>query len=240
MAPSDGTVIDTVPIPGGATGLTLTSNLDAPRLYVATGATLTVLKLSAEGAAHTDAARRGDDPDARPRDQGHVRRCVDHDPRARHDEGRQREHDLRRRASRWPTRQLRLCRRPTAVRPGGLDHGRPARLPERRPADDPDLRRRGRGRQRGRRDARVQLAGPRGHRRRAHRGPAVPADPDALPAPIGRRARGDPGPRRRDAVRPVADRDERRLRGVLHRSPRTSCSPACGPAAGGSAARSSS
>ncbi len=53
ISPSTVTIIDTVPLTGGATGLTLTSNLDAPRLYVATGSTLTVLKLSAEGAAHT-------------------------------------------------------------------------------------------------------------------------------------------------------------------------------------------
>ena len=52
ISPSDGTTSDDVPISGGATGLVLTSNLDAPRLYVATGSTLTDLKLSAEGAAH--------------------------------------------------------------------------------------------------------------------------------------------------------------------------------------------
>ncbi|HEX7471974.1 MAG TPA: phospholipid carrier-dependent glycosyltransferase [Candidatus Limnocylindrales bacterium] len=52
VSPSDGSIGDDVPISGGATGLVLTSNLDAPRLYVATGTTLTVLKLSDDGAAH--------------------------------------------------------------------------------------------------------------------------------------------------------------------------------------------
>ena len=52
VSPASGAVTDDVPISGGATGLVLTSNLDAPRLYVATGSTLTVLKLAADGAAH--------------------------------------------------------------------------------------------------------------------------------------------------------------------------------------------
>ncbi len=54
VTPVDGTVTDAIPITGGATGLALTSNLDAPRLYVATGTTLTVLKLSADGVAHAE------------------------------------------------------------------------------------------------------------------------------------------------------------------------------------------
>ena len=56
VAPADGTVTDEVPITGGTTGLALTSDLDAPRLYVATGSTLTVLKLNADGVAHAEPA----------------------------------------------------------------------------------------------------------------------------------------------------------------------------------------
>ncbi len=45
LSPADLTQTDEVPISGGATGLALTSGLDAPRLYVAAGRTVTVIKL---------------------------------------------------------------------------------------------------------------------------------------------------------------------------------------------------
>jgi hypothetical protein len=46
LSPADLTLTDEVPIAGGATGLALTSNLDAPRLYVAAGRVVTVIKLA--------------------------------------------------------------------------------------------------------------------------------------------------------------------------------------------------
>jgi hypothetical protein len=45
--PADMTLTEVVPIAGGATGLALTSGLDAPRLYVAAGRAVTVIKLGA-------------------------------------------------------------------------------------------------------------------------------------------------------------------------------------------------
>ncbi len=56
LSPADLTLAEEVPIAGGATGLALTSNLDAPRLYVAAGRTVTVIKLGTgdeSGAAPT-------------------------------------------------------------------------------------------------------------------------------------------------------------------------------------------
>ena len=67
-----------------------------------------------------------------------------------------------------------------------------------------------------RRLARVRVAVPGGHRRGAHRGPAVPADPDPVQAPGRGRPRRPARPGRRDVLRPVAHRDERRVRGLLH------------------------
>ncbi|MHB8399517.1 MAG: phospholipid carrier-dependent glycosyltransferase, partial [Candidatus Limnocylindrales bacterium] len=49
VSPADATVAAEVPIAGGATGLALTSGLDAPRLYVATGSGVTVIRLAAPG-----------------------------------------------------------------------------------------------------------------------------------------------------------------------------------------------
>jgi hypothetical protein len=47
LSPADMTLTEQVPIAGGATGLALTSGLDAPRLYVAAGRAVTVIKLAA-------------------------------------------------------------------------------------------------------------------------------------------------------------------------------------------------
>ncbi|TMD29219.1 MAG: DUF2029 domain-containing protein, partial [Chloroflexi bacterium] len=55
ISPVDASTTDEVPIAGGATGLALTSNLDAPRLYVAAGHVVTVVKLGTS-----------DDPNANP------------------------------------------------------------------------------------------------------------------------------------------------------------------------------
>jgi C-terminal four TMM region of protein-O-mannosyltransferase/Dolichyl-phosphate-mannose-protein mannosyltransferase len=51
VAYEDPTIMAELPIPGGATGLTAASNLDAPRLFVAGGSAVTVVKLPASGEA---------------------------------------------------------------------------------------------------------------------------------------------------------------------------------------------
>jgi predicted membrane-bound dolichyl-phosphate-mannose-protein mannosyltransferase len=53
VSPAEGTVTQELPIAGGATGLTSTSGLDAPRLYVAAGRALTVIKLPDSGTSAT-------------------------------------------------------------------------------------------------------------------------------------------------------------------------------------------
>ena len=64
--------------------------------------------------------------------------------------------------------------------------------------------------------ARLRLAAARRHRRGDHGGAAVPARPDPVQAPLGRRPRRTVRARRRDVLRPVADRHERRLRRPVH------------------------
>ncbi|MBF6604643.1 MAG: phospholipid carrier-dependent glycosyltransferase [Chloroflexi bacterium] len=51
VSPADASVDAEVPIAGGATGLALTAGLDAPRLYVAAGSSVTVIKLPASSDA---------------------------------------------------------------------------------------------------------------------------------------------------------------------------------------------
>ena len=87
----------------------------------------------------------------------------------------------------------------------------------------------------GRRPVRVALPGR--HRRRADRGPDLPAGPDPVQAPLDRGPRRAPRRGRRDVLRPVADRDERRLRRASSSSPPTPCSPRSGPAGGAGAGR---
>ena len=70
------------------------------------------------------------------------------------------------------------------------------------------------------------------HRRRRDGGVALPPHPDPLPAPRGGGPRRDLHARRRDALRPVADRDERRLRRRSSSSRPTRCSRRSGPATG--------
>ena len=122
---------------------------------------------------------------------------------------------LRRRAA----RQRGLRRRPPAGRRhagrlvGRLQPG----LPVRGPSAAPRVRwRRGDVRHRYRL-ARLRLADARGHRRRHHRRPALPARADPLPTAVDRGAGRPVRPRRRDVLRPVTDRDERRLCRAVHR-----------------------
>ena len=118
-----------------------------------------------------------------------------------------------------PDGERRLRRRPAPgrLRPG-LDRDRPrARIPGRGPSAAPAVHRvRGRPPRSTSGSHAVRLAVPRRHRRRAHGGPAVPADPDPLQAPARRRPRRALRARGRDVLRPVPDRHERRLRGPVH------------------------
>ena len=64
--------------------------------------------------------------------------------------------------------------------------------------------------------ARLRVAAAGGHRRRAHGRLPLPAGPDPVPAPARGRARRRVRAARRHALRPVADRHERRLRRPVH------------------------
>ena len=66
-------------------------------------------------------------------------------------------------------------------------------------------------------NARVRLAPPRRPGRSADGRTHLPARPDPLPETRDRGHRRHPRPRRRDALRPEPDRDERRLRRAVHR-----------------------
>ena len=65
--------------------------------------------------------------------------------------------------------------------------------------------------------ARLRVAPPRRHRRGDHGGLHLPAAADPLPAPARRGPGGALRAGRRDVLRPVADRHERRLRRPVHR-----------------------
>ena len=116
-----------------------------------------------------------------------------------------RQRGLRRRA---PARRLRAERLGRRLQPG---------LPVRGPPAAAAVRRRRRVGLDRCRLAFVRMAAPRGDRRRAHRGAPLPADPDPVPAPADRRPRRPVRHRRRDVLRSVADRHERRLCRAVHR-----------------------
>ena len=164
--------------------------------------------------------RPGQPPAARPRDAGRLRRVQPAGPRPRagpraRPVGRRRLDRLRHRAA----RERGLRRRPAAR--GFEPVAWAADVEPTYPADDPQQllvvrRRRRDGRDRAR-VARLRLAPARRHRRGADRRPALPARPDPVPAPPRGRAGRAVRPGRRHVLRPVADRDERRLRRPVHR-----------------------
>ena len=158
----------------------------------------------------------GDVPAPRAGFDGPVRRRVGDGPRAGRPARRQRLDDLRHRAPR-ERRRRRLRRRPAGVRPGVGRDGFEPDVPDRRPPADPRVLGRGPGLERRRRQPRVRLARAGRDRRRRDGGDALPPRPDPLPPSRGGGPRRDLHARRRDALRPVADRDERRLRRRLHR-----------------------
>ncbi len=159
----------------------------------------------------------GPHPRARPDDQRHVRAAAGRRHGAGMDglRGRAaRERGLRRRPARRGLRR-RAARR--ELRPRRMGRRRQRRLPGDRPPGAAGLRRL-------RVDevdldgvARLRLAAPRRDRRGHHRRAHLPAAADPVPAPARRGAGGALRPRRRDVLRPVADRHERRLRRPVHR-----------------------
>ena len=153
-------------------------------------------------AGHPDRLRRGQPAGPHPR------------PRAWRDRGRAVDR-LRRRAARQ--RRVRRCPAAGRLRAGGLGGRLQPDVPVGgSPAAAPVRWRRGIRDDRCR-IARLRLAAARGHRRGADGGAHLPPRPDPLPPAPDRRAGRPVRHRRRDVLRPVADRDERRLRGAVHR-----------------------
>ena len=243
VAAPTGDVVTSIALDGGALGLAYVP-VDDARLFVTTGGT----DRGRAGRGRDHLRRRklgegrpdppGDDAAARAGLDGPVRRRVPDGPRAGRPARRQRLDDLRHRAA----RQRRLRRRAAAVRPGGRSSWTRHQM---YPSDDRQQILRFVGRRA--RSSSVDI----GNHAFAWRvpgvlagvadgGAALPARPDPLPAPRGGRPRRDLRPRRRDALRPVADRHERRLRRRSSSSPRTRCSPRSGPAPGAGGARSGS
>ena len=155
--------------------------------------------------------------DARRGQQADLQRDDEDGPRPRPDPRRVVGDDLCRRHHRESTLERDLRRRKAALQPGLVGPGRHPRLPGQRPGGDPDRLAQRRDCLGGRRRKSVRLALPGGGGRRPDRGPDVPPGPDPVPPALdrdpGRSARGDG----RDVLRPVPDRDERRLLRPVHR-----------------------
>ena len=129
-----------------------------------------------------------------------------------------------------PSSRRALPFQPVAI---GLDSTPAAAGHEPRAA--PGLRRRRLDGHRRRRPVRLLVA----HHRRPVRGAdgrlPVPADPDSVPAPVGRPAGRSLLADRRDALRPVAHRHERHLRRRLPVTRVPASSPSCGSGCGSAA-----
>ena len=225
--PSTVAVSSTLAMDGGAHGLALITGVDDPKLYVTTG--------SASDAAYEDVVVGGD-PAADGPDSVGRHPLPGLGSRVAFDTASQQIHvlGLARRGrvgGRWPVDRLRhrtpwqasrergVRRRRAPRRPGAgrLGDRRRTRLPRHRSPATPGLRHRRADRVHRRRLACLRLAPARGHRRCPDGGLPVPPRTDPVPATARGRARGRLRPGRRDALRAVADRHERRLRRAVHR-----------------------
>ena len=231
LEPATGSITGTVPLADPATGLVAVEGLEAPTLYAAGGSTLSVVEMptgdsaaslkqtvwmpgAVERIAFNDATQLvhvlGRTPD------GGASTVYVVEPRGN---------------SVFADAAI-----PFTPAAWALDTAAP--YPSERPPAAPALRRGRLERGGGRGPERLCVARPRHGGRRRDGGAALPAGPRPLPAPFDCRDRRPAGPRRRDALRAVPDRDERRVRGPLHHGRRWPSLPRSGPAPGAGGAPS--
>ncbi len=228
--PTTASLITTIALDGGAHGLALVTGLDSPRLYVTTGL---------PGDPQYDVIAVGGDAAANgPVDQGLNPLPGGGASEVLYDPATQMVHilglapnvdDDKAGADGYASDVWTVyvvephgnavfadARLPDGFTPTVLGCRFQCRVPGPGPPADPGLRRRRPVRGHRRRLARVRVAAARGDRRGPDGRAPVPARPDPVPAPArcrtGRAVRAG----RRDVLRPVADRHERRVRRAVH------------------------